>query len=153
MATYKNIFGSYVVTTQSVDDEIALTSANIRVTGPLSVNGNITSTQYYFGDGQFLTNVVANIGSASKLQFGTSNIDIPVVNGNITMGINSVGNIVIWSTGGQQINANTASTNQSTGALIVAGGAGISGNVYAGGVYNNGQPVVNAVSTIDGGSY
>lgn len=152
MATYKNVYGDYIITTQSVDDEIVLTSANIRINGPTLVNGNVEA-DFYFGDGQFLTNVVANIGAASKLQFGTSNIDIPVANGNITMGISGVGDIVIWSTTGQQINAGTSSVSTTSGALTVNGGAGISGNVYAGGMYDNGQPVVNAISVIDGGTY
>jgi len=153
MATYKNIYGDYVISTQGVDDEIALTSANIRVNGPLSVNGNITTTQFYFGDGQFLSNVVANIGAASKLQNGTSNIDIPVTNGNITVGISGTSNAIVWSTAGQTIAATTASINQSTGALIVNGGAGFNGNVFAGGMFNNNEPVLNVVSVINGGTY
>ena len=152
MATYKNIYGDYVITTQSVSDEIVLTSANIRINGPLSVNGNIQA-QYYFGDGQFLSNVVANVGAASKLQNGTSNIDIPVANGNITMGIGGTNDVVVWSATGQLITLTTNSTNQSTGALIVNGGAGFNGNIFAGGIFNNGESVLNVVSTINGGTY
>ncbi len=153
MATYKNIYGDYVISTQGIDDEIALTSANIRVNGPLSVNGNITTTQFYFGDGQFLSNVVANIGAASKLQNGTSNIDIPVTNGNITVGISGTSNAIVWSTAGQTIAATTASINQFTGALTVNGGAGFNGNVFAGGMFNNNEPVLNVISVINGGTY
>lgn len=153
MATYKNVYGDYVIATQAIDNEIVLISANVRVNAPLSASGNISTAQYFFGDGSFLTNVVANIGSATKLQFGTSNIDIPVVNGNITMGINGTGNIVVWSLEGQAIAANTVSTSQFTGALTVNGGAGFNGNVFAGGVFNNGQAVLNAISVINGGTY
>lgn len=152
MATYKNVYGNYVISTQSVDQEIVLTSSNVRINGNTIVNGNIDAT-FYFGDGQFLTNVVANIGAASKLQFGTSNIDIPVANGNITMGISGIGDIVVWSTVGQEIAANTASNSQSTGALVVNGGAGFNGNVFAGGIFNNNQAVLNVISTINGGTY
>jgi hypothetical protein len=153
MATYKNIFGDYVITTQSGDDEIVLTSANIRINGPLSVNGNISTTQFYFGDGQFLTNVVSNIGAASKLQNGTSNVDIPVTNGNITFGVTGIGNVIVVSPSVQEINISTAATNQSTGALVVAGGVGVGGALFSGAVYNNAQPVLNAISVINGGTY
>jgi hypothetical protein len=152
MATYKNILGDYVITTQSVDDEIVLTSANIRFNGPVQVNGNV-SANYFFGDGQFLSNVTANIGAATILQNGTSNVAIPTTNGNVTVGINGTGNLIVISQVGQQINASTISTNQFTGALVVNGGAGFNGNVFAGGVFNNGQAVVNVVSTINGGTY
>lgn len=153
MGTYKNILGDYVITTQSLDDEIVLTSANIRINGPLSVNGNISSTQFYFGDGQFLSNVVANVGAASKLQNGTSNVDIPVTNGNITFGVTGIGNVIVVSPTKQQINASTAATDQATGALVVTGGVGVGGALYSGGIYNNTQPVLNAISVINGGTY
>ena len=153
MATYKNIFGDYVITTQSGDDEIVLTSANIRINGPLSVNGNISTTEFYFGDGQFLSNVVANVGAASKLQNGTSNVDIPVTNGNILFGVTGVGNVIVVSSTQQKINVSTAAADQITGALVVAGGVGIGGALFSGAVYNNSQPVLNAISVINGGTY
>ncbi len=152
MATYKNIYGNYVITTQSVDNEIVLTSANIRINGPTTVNGNIQAN-YYFGDGQFLSNVVANIGAASILQNGTSNVNIPVANDNVTMGIAGVNNVVVWTLAGQSIAANTVSTSVSTGALVVNGGAGVNGNVYAVGMFDNNEPVINAISVINGGTY
>jgi hypothetical protein len=153
MATYKNIFGDYVITTQSGDDEIVLTSANIRINGPLSVNGNISTTQFYFGDGQFLSNVVSNIGAASKLQNGTSNVDIPVTNGNITFGVTGIGNVIVVSPSQQKIRVTTPATDQSSGALVVGGGVGVGGALFSGAVYNNSQPVLNAISVINGGTY
>jgi hypothetical protein len=43
-------------------------------------------------------------------------------------------------------NSGTASTSTTTGALVVAGGAGISGAVYAGSLYDNGTRVVSTSS-------
>ena len=153
MATYKNILGDYVISTQSADNQIVLTSANIRVNGPLSVNGNISTTGFYFGDGRFLSNVVSNIGAASILQNGTSNVAIPFPNGNVTVGITGTANVMVFSQAGLEISSTTASTNQFTGALIVNGGAGFNGNVFADGMFNNNQPVLNAISVINGGTY
>jgi hypothetical protein len=51
------------------------------------------------------------------------------------------------------ITANTAATSNITGALTVAGGVGIIGNVYAGDMYSNDELVLTVESTIDGGLY
>ena len=152
MSTYKNVSGDFIISTLNVDDEIIVTSANITLNGNVDVNGNL-SADYYFGDGQFLSNVVANIGAASKLQNGTSNVDIPGPNGNITVGINGTGNIIVFSQQTANFAQPTASVDKFTGALVVAGGAGINGNVFGGALFDNSQAVLNVISVIDGGTY
>ena len=54
-----------------------------------------------------------------------------------------VSNGVTTSHGNLVAASGTASTTTTTGALVVTGGAGISGNVYAGAVYDNGTRVVS----------
>jgi hypothetical protein len=152
MATYKNVNGDFILSTINVEDQIIATAANIVLNGNVGINGNITA-DYYFGDGQFLSNVVANIGAASKLQNGTSNVDIPVPSGNITFGVSGVGNLIVISTQTANISANTASVNSYTGALVVDGGVGIGGNLYGGQLYANNQQVLNVASVINGGTY
>jgi hypothetical protein len=152
MSTYKNVNGDFILSTINVNDQIIATAANIVLNGNVGVNGNITA-DYYFGDGQFLSNVVANIGAASKLQNGTSNVDIPVPSGNITFGVSGVSNLIVISTQTANIAANTASVNRYTGALVVDGGVGIGGNLYGGQLYANNQQVLNVVSVINGGTY
>jgi hypothetical protein len=65
----------------------------------------------------------------------------------------------IDNTAGQiTITTNTASISTSTGALIVAGGAGIGQNLYVGGsiygntIYSNGLPVLTSGTTFSGGT-
>lgn len=152
MATYKNVNGDFVLSTLNFDDEITVTSTQINVNGNVDVNGNLTA-DFYFGDGQFLSNVVANIGAASKVQNGTSNIDIPVINGNITYGISGTPNVIIISNQTANITMTTSSVSSSSGALVVAGGVGVGGNVYTGQVYANNEQVLNVVSTINGGTF
>jgi hypothetical protein len=152
MSTYKNVSGDFILTTQSVDDEIVVTATQTTVNGDVLVNGNVTA-DFFFGDGQFLSNVVANIGSASKLQNGTSNVDIPTTNGPITVGINGTGNIIVFTQQSANFAQTTASVDKFTGALIVAGGAGINGNVFGGALFDNSQAVLNVVSVINGGTY
>jgi len=152
MSTYKNVNGDFIISTINVEDQIVATAANIVLNGNVGINGNLTA-DYYFGDGQFLSNVVANIGAASKLQNGTSNVDIPVPSGDITFGVSGVGNLIVISTQTANIAANTASVNRYTGALVVDGGVGIGGNLYGGQLYANNQQVLNVASVIDGGTY
>ena len=152
MSTYKNVSGDFIVSSQNVDDRIIVTSSNIIVNGTVDINGNVTA-DYYFGDGQFLSNVVANVGAASKLQNGTSNVDIPAPNGNITFGVNGSGNIIIVTNQNANITMTTNSTNKFTGALVVAGGVGVNGNVYGGQLYAENQQVLNVISVINGGTY
>jgi hypothetical protein len=152
MSTYKNVSGDFILSTQGVDDEIIVTATQITVNGDVDVNGNVTA-DFFFGDGQFLSNVVANIGAASKLQNGTSNVDIPVINGNITFGVSGTGNVIIVTNQTANITANTVSTNKFNGALVVAGGAGIGGDLYGEQLFANNQQVLNVISTINGGTF
>jgi len=148
MATYKN----------TSDDYIIQPGLNQPATGNVDVIGNVVVTKgvfanYYIGDGQFLSNVTANVGAASKVQNGTSNVAIDVPNGNITFGVNLLNNIIIVSQRGANITTGTSSTSNVTGALIVRGGAGIAGNVYADSIYANNIPVLNGDSIINGGTF
>jgi hypothetical protein len=152
MSTYKNVNGDFVLSTQNFSDEIVVTATQINVNGNVDVNGNLTA-DFFFGDGQFLSNVVSNIGAAQKLQNGTSNVDIPLPNGNITVGINGTGNIIVFSQQTANFAQTTASVDKFTGALVVAGGAGINGNVFGGALFDNSQAVLNVISVIDGGTF
>jgi hypothetical protein len=157
MTTYKRINGDYTIQTLNTGDEITITTSNVQVNGNLAVSGNLSAAlvtaSFFIGDGQFLSNVTANIGSASILQNGTSNVNIPVTNGNITFGVNSVGNVIVVSALGANITTGTVSTSNVTGALKVSGGVGVQGNVYADAVYSNNAAVLTANSVINGGTY
>lgn len=152
MSTYKNVNGDFVLTTQNLSDRVIVTSANVVVNGDVDVNGNLTA-DVYFGDGQFLSNVVANVGAASKLQNGTSNVDIPVINGNITFGVNGTGNLIVVGQTTTTFSANTNSTNKFNGAVVIEGGVGVGGNIYGGQLFAENQQVLNVISVIDGGTY
>jgi hypothetical protein len=131
----------------SVKSGAILTTPNIgAATGTsLSVNGNITggnvlfgsgivsgtgniSGSYYIGNGSLLTGVIAtDVGTLGNLSV-TGNANVGNLNSaNI---VSATGNI----TGNNLVaNASTISDSTTNGALVVAGGAGISGNVNVGG--------------------
>jgi hypothetical protein len=76
-----------------------------------------------------------------------------VADGNITFGVDLLGNVVVVSTQGIAVTTGTASTSNVTGAIRVAGGVGVAGNVYADAVFANNLAVLNVDSVINGGTY
>jgi hypothetical protein len=157
MADYKRINGDYTIQTLNTGGKINLNTSNVLIAGNLSVSSNvlasIVTASFFFGDGRFLSNVSANIGAASILQNGTSNVSIPVTNGNITFGVDLLGNVAVVSTQGIAVTTGTASTSNITGAIQVTGGVGVAGNVYADAVFSNNLAVLNVDSVINGGTY
>lgn len=159
MANYNRIKGDYTLKTLNSGGNVTFDTSNVRVGGNISAAGNITGSlitgAFFVGDGQFLTNVnVANVSvSATNISNGTSNVSIPVASGNITIGVNGTGNVIVVSAQGANITTGTASTSNITGALRVAGGVGVTGNLYATAVFSNNSAVLTANSTIDGGTY
>ena len=145
-----------------------LTTPNIGdATGTsLSLSGNVVAGNLDAGSGVIVTtgnitggNVLFGTGQVS----GTGNIS----SGNITVGTGSGGSITganlisanIFSatgniTGGNaNIIGTTPSNDTTSGALIVAGGVGVMGNIYAGGMYVGTDSVLTINSTVDGGTY
>jgi hypothetical protein len=166
MATNKRINGDYIITSVGGADGVIINTNTLtlngdqEIFGSLETTGNITSQQYisaqfFLGDGRFLSNVnVANVAvSATSIANGTSNVSIPVASGNITFGVNGTGNIIVVSPTGANITTGTTSNSNATGALIVSGGVGVAGNVYADAVYSNNVAVLTENSVINGGTY
>ena len=118
-----------------VKDSAQLTTPNIgAATGTsLSVTGAVTAASVNAGAGNVAT--TGNVVAGNVLASGTANV--------ANLRVTTVANIT----------ATTTSTNTTTGALIVAGGIGVAGNVYAGALYDNGTAVLTINSTVDGGTY
>ena len=104
-----------------------------------------------------LANDVVTVNSYGTFVVGalegtTASLTGTVTAGNVTTA--GTGNIATLEVGTlANIKATTASTSTSTGALIVAGGVGVAGNVYAADMFKNGVTVLNANDTVDGGTY
>ena len=127
-----NITGGNVAGTTGTFTDVAgsLTTAaqpNITSVGTLSsltASGNIDSTAGIFnGDGFGLSNIpAANITglSLSGIANGTSNVDIAAADGNITMGVNGVGDIVIVADDGIEVTGTTKSSGTITAPAFTA---------------------------------
>lgn len=130
---------------------------NVKITGGTS--GQYLSTD---GTGNLSWSTVA-AGGGSSISNGTSNVNIPVANGNVTVSVNSVSNVVVFDengftvsggtgniTGANYVIANYFSGNGSI--LSSLTGANVTGQVanalVAGTVYTNAQPNITSVGTL-----
>lgn len=111
--------------------QIAVADADNNVWGIKAAIGNVqitggTAGQVISSDGagglQWNT-----VGSAGSISNGTSNVTIPVTNGNVNTSVNGVANVlVVTSTG-----ANVAGTANVTGTASFGANANVSGNLHA----------------------
>jgi hypothetical protein len=134
--------GTSLVVTGNVSSGNLDVSANI--TGGNLITAGLTSTATLTVTGNAN---VGNLGTAGQV-VATGNI----TGGNlITSGNGQIATLTVSTLA--NITATTAATSNVTGALTVAGGVGIGGNLYAGDMYSNGDLVLTDQSTIDGGLY
>jgi hypothetical protein len=144
----------------------AATGTSLNVTGNIS-GGNLSGTNIV---GTLTTAAQTNITSVGTLTSlsVTGNISGGNLSGTNIVGtlttaaqpnITSVGNLTVANVGTltvstlANITATTGATSTTTGALQVAGGLGVVGNIYGGDIYKNGVIVINANDTVDGGTY
>jgi len=139
-----NVSGGNLTTSGVVSATGNVSGGNLTTGGAIEATGNIDSTGGIFnGDGFGLSNIpAANITglSLSSISNGTSNVDIAASDGNITMGVNGTGDVVVVSDGGIEVTgtADVSSTvtapafTANTG-LFTGDGGGLS-NVAGGNV-------------------
>jgi hypothetical protein len=75
---------------------------DLEVFGSASVAGNITG-DYILGNGALLTGVITSV---TNINDGTSNVAVNGTNGNVTVGVDGVGNIAIFTTTGITVTGN-----------------------------------------------
>ena len=120
MSTVKRISGDYTIETINAGDLVTLSSQNVNIVGNLTVTGNAV--------------LVGNI-NADKIFNGTSSVEIPTINGNITFNPGGVANIIVVSPTGTSFtgivsfagNVDGANLN-TTGGVYVTNAAG-AGNI------------------------
>jgi len=94
----------------SVGTLTSLTAGNINLsyaTTSTANLGNVVRANYFVGNGAFLTGVdllsVGNADIANSIANGTSNINTPTSNGNITVSIGGTANTVVFANSGNYI--------------------------------------------------
>jgi hypothetical protein len=95
----------------------------------LSATGNVTTAQYFLGNGALLTGINSLISSINN---GTSNVSIPIANGNINLSVGNTSNIAVFSTSGGAITGNVTATGNITGNYIIGNGSQLTGVIATG---------------------
>ena len=116
------------------------------LSGKMIAASNVTLSSDVVTVNEYGTLVVGTLEGATVSVTGT------VTGGNIsTAGTGNIATLEITTLA--NIKATTAASSTTTGALRVAGGVGVVGNIYAGDVYSTGNLVLTVESTVDGGTY
>jgi hypothetical protein len=145
--------GNVTVGISGTSNTVTFTSTGINVAGYVNATGNLTSgnanlgnavrANYFIGDGSLLTGVdtlaVGQADIANSIANGTSNVNTPIANGNITVSIGGVANTVVFTSTGMNV----------TGNITTAGSGGnLSGANYVIANYFSGSG--NNLSNIQG---
>ena len=111
MSTVKRVSGDYTLETINAGDLVTLQSTNVNIVGNLTVTGNAVLT--------------GNI-NADKIFNGTSSVEIPTINGNITFNPGGVANVMVVSPSGTAFSGAVAFAGN-----VDAGNVNTTGGVYA----------------------
>jgi hypothetical protein len=111
MSTVKRVSGDYTLETINAGDLVTLQSTNVNIVGNLTVTGNAVLT--------------GNI-NADKIFNGTSSVEIPTINGNITFNPGGVANVMVVSPSGTSFSGTVAFAGN-----VDAGNINTPGGVYA----------------------
>jgi|694.fasta_scaffold02880_8 hypothetical protein len=127
-----NITGGNLLTaglisaTSTITSAANITGGNILTGGLISATGTITSAanisgSFFLGNGSQLTGLSAAV-SVSQIQNGNSNVRIAASDGNVTIGVNSVANVVV-------IDSTSLYANVANVSSIAKGGSNAVGNI------------------------
>ena len=120
-----------------------LTSSSLILTGTtgnvLSAAGNISiGTNYYYGNGAYLTGITGGGGSSNIIFNGTSNVNVGSTNSNVTVAVSGVGNVAVFTPVGLSVAGTIAGTvsNAVTGTAVNSVGyLGMPQSTQAGSTY------------------
>jgi len=125
MSTVKRVSGDYTIETINAGDVVNLSSPFVNINGNLTVTGNAV--------------LVGNI-NADKIFNGTSSVEIPVTNGNITFNPGGVANVMVISPSGTAF----------SGTVAFAGNVDAGNINTAGGVYTTNAAGAGNISIVNG---
>jgi len=125
MSTVKRVNGDYTLETINAGDLVTLQSTNVNIVGNLTVTGNAVLT--------------GNI-NADKIFNGTSSVEIPTINGNITLNPGGVANVIVVSPTGTSF----------TGVVSFAGNVDGANLNTTGGVYATNAAGAGNISLVNG---
>ena len=105
-----------------------ITANTIAVNGALSAAGNITTGNYFIGNGSLLTGIAT--GTPTLIANGTSNVVVTSSGGNIRVNVGGTSNVIVYATTGEYVTGIISASGNITGSNLTTGGSlSIGGNV------------------------
>jgi len=118
----------------TINSNVILTGTNSNITGANVISANTigtSGTTVFYGNGYNLTGIdtltVAGADAANYISNGTSNINTPVTNGNITVGIGGTSNTVVFTSTGVNVAGYITSNSNITGVILFGNSQTVSG--------------------------
>ena len=113
-----NITGPNIIATILQVSALLSVSGNIQggnflTSGLISTAGNVTAN-YFLGDGGQLSNI-----SVAKIANGTTQVNIPISNGNANITVGGTSNVAVFSTAGEYVTGVVSASGNITGGNLV----------------------------------
>ena len=102
-----------------------ITANTISVNGALSAAGNISTGNYFIGNGSLLTGIAS--GSSTSISNGTSNVAVASSGGNIRVNVGGTSNVVVWATTGEYVTGVISASGNVTGNYFIGNGSALTG--------------------------
>jgi hypothetical protein len=97
-----------------------ITGGNLITAGVASATGNISTSNYFVGNGAFLTGISAAV-SVTKIENGNSNVWVQTPGGDVTVTAGGVANVAVFSTGSLTLSGAFGTPKNITANVVVAG--------------------------------
>ena len=132
---------------------VTVTGTGVNVDGYLTTTGNVTGA-YVKGNGYYLTGLQT---TGPTIANGSSNINVPVINGNITVGVAGNSNVITFTGTGMNVAGYITVTGQitstattGTAPFVVSSTTQVANlnSATAGTVTTNAQPNITSVGTL-----
>ena len=135
------VYGNTSIDSQLIVGNVTSWQATSNSTGSLIISGGVGITGNVYTGNIVITGITSNgiTFADGTRQTTAAAAGAFLSNTSTLLTVNSVSQILITNT--------TTSTSNTTGALVVKGGVGVQGNVYADGLFVSGSSVLNTLTT------
>ena len=111
------------ISVNAVSNVAVFNTGGLNITGNVSANGNVTGN-YIFGNGALLTGVITSVANINN---GTSNVTVVSSGGNITVGVNGTGNVVVFANTGAYVDGVVSASGNITANYFIGNGSQLTG--------------------------
>ena len=143
---YSNVSNSWsrILSTANI-----ITANTLVSSGYISAAGNISTGNYFIGNGSLLTGIAS--GSSTSISNGTSNVAVASSGGNVRVSIGGTSNVIVYSTTGEYVTGVVSANGNITGGnLLTSGLVSATANITGGNILTAGLISVTGTLSVSG---